>query len=55
MCVFTMLFKKGIIVEYLPENIRQRRYEKNIYKNNTYTMQCRENESRFHYLCFPVL
>ena len=43
------------IVEYLPENIRQRRYEKNIYKNNTNTMQCRENESRFHYLCFPVL
>ena len=28
--------KKGIIVEYLPENIRQRRYEKNIRKRHVY-------------------
>ena len=24
------------------------------YENDTYTMQCRKNESRFHYLCLQV-
>ena len=28
--------------------------QKNKYKNNMYTMLCRENESRFHYLHFQA-
>ena len=41
-------------VRYQPEKIQQRRYKPKLNKNNQYAMQCRENKSRFHYLCFEV-